>query len=480
MSTPVNCTDSELSTYLLGLAGGYFPTCSSDISQSAPLKSNPIASKSYTLGRKTVSFPGFPSLQMSKSLTESRGAELPMSSAVDSHARTSAPQEKAQESTASEADFGEKWPASFARFDPASRSWKTPQCSLLAGLDEFSETWPQWGMMQNGACSALTMLGLPTVESESGFWPTPTTSPDAPNTNANRKCGPNSLSEAAKLGRPTWPTPRAGNPGSRPNGKGGKVLAEEVKKSMWPTPTCDDASNVNPKENRFRGLVASVNETTKTQMFPTPIASEARCGFQNRTNGKKGTQKSLTTIVQDGPAAEVGGALNPTWVEWLMGWPLFWTTLDMDAKHYYDCWHETQQRAQAGTEEIQGGIMRNVWWNIDPSEAPQGRESNEQYQAERDDCLPAVPCENSLPDRELGDWQCEAGGVQDLRNHVQAKENEEIQTLRKVGMPERKREVVGRTAMGVKNRVDRLKAIGNGQVPSVAALAWRILSEGII
>ena len=28
--------------------------------------------------------------------------------------------------------------------------------------------------------------------------------------------------------------------------------------------------------------------------------------------------------------------------------------------------------------------------------------------------------------------------------------------------------------------MDRLRAIGNGQVPSVAALAWRILSEGII
>ena len=36
---------------------------------------------------------------------------------------------------------------------------------------------------------------------------------------------------------------------------------------------------------------------------------------------------------------------------------------------------------------------------------------------------------------------------------------------------------VGRVAHGVANRVDRLKAIGNGQVPSVAALAWKILSE---
>jgi len=34
---------------------------------------------------------------------------------------------------------------------------------------------------------------------------------------------------------------------------------------------------------------------------------------------------------------------------------------------------------------------------------------------------------------------------------------------------------VGRVAHGMAARVDRLKAIGNGQVPAVAALAWRIL-----
>ena len=34
---------------------------------------------------------------------------------------------------------------------------------------------------------------------------------------------------------------------------------------------------------------------------------------------------------------------------------------------------------------------------------------------------------------------------------------------------------VGRVADGVASRVDRLKAIGNGQVPSVAATAWQVL-----
>ena len=36
---------------------------------------------------------------------------------------------------------------------------------------------------------------------------------------------------------------------------------------------------------------------------------------------------------------------------------------------------------------------------------------------------------------------------------------------------------VGRVANGVASRVDRLKAIGNGQVPLCAATAWRILSD---
>ena len=36
---------------------------------------------------------------------------------------------------------------------------------------------------------------------------------------------------------------------------------------------------------------------------------------------------------------------------------------------------------------------------------------------------------------------------------------------------------VGRVADGVAARVDRLKAIGNGQVPLCAATAWRVLSE---
>jgi DNA (cytosine-5)-methyltransferase 1 len=36
---------------------------------------------------------------------------------------------------------------------------------------------------------------------------------------------------------------------------------------------------------------------------------------------------------------------------------------------------------------------------------------------------------------------------------------------------------LGRVANGVANRLERVRAVGNGQVPAVAALAWRILSS---
>ena len=35
---------------------------------------------------------------------------------------------------------------------------------------------------------------------------------------------------------------------------------------------------------------------------------------------------------------------------------------------------------------------------------------------------------------------------------------------------------IARVANGVANRVDRLRALGNGQVPAVARAAWRILT----
>lgn len=97
-----------------------------------------------------------------------------MSSAEGSHAKTLVLQARGQESEEREAGYGEKWPESFAKLDRSLCLWKTPHCFDLAGLNEFLETWPQWGMMRGGECWELTMPVLSIPEPGCGYLlPTP-------------------------------------------------------------------------------------------------------------------------------------------------------------------------------------------------------------------------------------------------------------------------------------------------------------------
>ena len=155
----VNCSDSELCTFLLGLEEGYLPTYYSDTSPSVQSKLMSIASRYYQRGKKMVVFHGFPSLRMSRNLMVSRGAAESMSCQEASHARTSAPPAKGPGLTEGEADYGEKWPASLTKYDRSSRLWRTRQFSLLGGLEEFSGTWPKWGIMQHGECLGVNTSG---------------------------------------------------------------------------------------------------------------------------------------------------------------------------------------------------------------------------------------------------------------------------------------------------------------------------------
>ena len=116
---------------------------------------------------------------MFKPLTESRGEELLMSYLAAFHAKTSQQQGEAQGLTESDQECGEKWLASFVKFDPDTHSWRTHQCSLLGDLELFSETWPQWGLMRDGECWEQQMLEQTIRGTESGLserWPTPVTS----------------------------------------------------------------------------------------------------------------------------------------------------------------------------------------------------------------------------------------------------------------------------------------------------------------
>ncbi len=104
--------------------------------------------------------------------TGSRGADGLMSLAEVSPAKTLAAPGTVTDSTEKEAASGLRWPASFVKYDRDSCSWKTRQFSLLGDLDEFSETWPRWGLMRDGECLVLPMSERRTFERGSGLWPT--------------------------------------------------------------------------------------------------------------------------------------------------------------------------------------------------------------------------------------------------------------------------------------------------------------------
>ena len=197
-----------------------------------------------------------------------------MSSRAASLAKTSALQESKPELVkAQDQGFGPRLSDLLASYDRNSSSWRTSQTCLLAqaesladGLAEFSETWPNAGMMRNGEIYRRAWSVPPTGGNASGSWPTP------------RNC----TAMAATI------TPEsAWAEGRFPN------LETMVGRSLWPTPQKSD--------NRDRGNLSSPSVQRRKRI---------------------GKQLGLSQVVSD-----QSGALNPPWVEWLMGFPLGWTDL---------------------------------------------------------------------------------------------------------------------------------------------------------
>ena len=105
--------------------------------------------------------------------------------------------------------------------------------------------------------------------------------------------------------------------------------------AMWPTPTTQEVEHPDAvitetgrrlskdgKSSHSLGLADLV------KIWPTPTASSW---------GNQGSQQLLEKRVKDGTITSEqkkqmvrgnGGKLNPTWVEWLMGFPPGWTDLE--------------------------------------------------------------------------------------------------------------------------------------------------------
>jgi len=115
----------------------------------------------------------------------------------------------------------------------------------------------------------------------------------------------------------TWPRSgmtRNGNAYALPT----SVLRIEGNESgLWPTPRASEIAN-GAKMANVANPRGNLEEVVYARTFPTPTASDA----ETHPND---TQRfdSLAAHIH----LEKTGQLNPTWVEWLMGYPLQWTDL---------------------------------------------------------------------------------------------------------------------------------------------------------
>ena len=185
-------------------------------------------------------------------------------SAEGSPAKTSALPEKEPDLQALEAASGGSSTGSSRRRSRSGSLRKTYQPFAVEDWTKFSGASLRSGTMRNGTVYPLQPLAPLTVGTESGLWPTPTA-------NSSNQCSVDAaLKEAERL---------------HPQGR-------------WTLMSQVAAQTVHGN-----------------RMWPTPDASP----HKYRLAGDSQQSRSLNGIH--------GGKLNPTWVEWLMGFPSDWTAL---------------------------------------------------------------------------------------------------------------------------------------------------------
>ena len=257
------------------------------------------------------------------------------------------------------ATSGRNSSASSVPDDPLS-GWESRLRQRLEsiGSTECILTWKASVTPAGRSLSRLVPSTRPIDATELGLWPTPVAddAPDRVKGKINSRGEPKLSGQVKAL----WPTPDAAamNVGADPqkhmarlermkekhnNGNGAGLtigMAVQVHgAALWPTPTASAADkSIRTPEGALTEVKRGKSPDLPAQvmsLWPTPMAHEARLGYQRRMGDTKGTQKSLTTEATDAlglgenvtglrEQTEKPGALNPAFVCWLMGFPPEW------------------------------------------------------------------------------------------------------------------------------------------------------------
>ena len=142
---------------------------------------------------------------------------------------------------------------------------------------------------------------------------------------------------------------------------------------------------------------------------------------------------------------------------------------------HFEYWKKASATHLQETSEV-----RELWWDIDPATPPHRPRRDEQQAGEHSNTLREMPRDAPREGEMVKPQQGESLSALRRDVHLQESKGEVLQPELRQSLGMGKEEILPRVAHGAKNRVDRLKAIGNGQVPQCAAMAFSILSEGLI
>ena len=154
--------------------GGFLEANCLDGQLFAPLNGTNTQENALLQDRMTEASTHSQSGMMYKPLTGNRGVDALISLLEASRAKIYQQQEDQIEKELREVkvECGPICLESFVKLDPDMCLWRTHQHSLFGGLEQFSEIWPRWGMMQNGECFRLETLAHDTSVREFGLSPT--------------------------------------------------------------------------------------------------------------------------------------------------------------------------------------------------------------------------------------------------------------------------------------------------------------------
>lgn len=201
---------------------------------------------------------------------------------------------------------GRKRLAFYAKYDRDSHFWRTSQDSSgsMDTSERYSGTWPKQGSMRSGCALERPTSAPLTDDTASGFWPT------IRRTDGDRG-GRGDLIQAAR-GNPNshyklYPTPSRQTYGTNQGGAAGRIgtvrasLETMARHNLWPT------------KNDSNGDHSKIALKLPGAILPPD---------ERATLGRETPRKNRPT-------------LNPSWVEWLQGFPISATSLQPLEMHKF-------------------------------------------------------------------------------------------------------------------------------------------------